>query len=267
MSRSGVEIVHGRSRYVVVPRSQVEQRPSDLAARWLVEDALREGGVATAAALERLAEELVGRAVEGVREAAEIVVRGLIEGRLVTVAWPRVERALAEVDAVDLRTLGGWEVEEPLRNRVPPREPTPVEPTTWVSFEIVDERGVAAEGRYRIALDGRVEEGELERQRHRFDGLRPAGPVQLRVEDIRWNAATPLDAPWREDDPRPGDDGLFSLELVDERGVPLHGRFLLTEGDRLLAEGVLAHRWKRALPAGEPVILELTELRAQEEPR
>jgi hypothetical protein len=266
MSRRPPELIHGGSRYVVVPRSQVEQRPSELDARRLVEDALREGGVGTAAGLERLAEGLVGRAVESTREAAGIVVRGLVEGRLVAVAWPSSTRALAAVEVTDLRTLGGWEVEEPLRSRVTPRDPTPVEPTTWVSFEVVDERGVAADGSFRVALDGRVEEGALEQKRHRFDGLRPAGPVQLVVEDIRWDATTHPHAPWHEDDPRPGGDGLFSVDLVDERGEPLRGRFSLTEGNRLLAEGVLAHRWRRALPEGEPVMLELSELRPQGEP-
>jgi hypothetical protein len=268
MSRRPLELVHGRSRYVVVPRTQVLQRLSGLAARRLLDDALREGGVAIATELERVAEQLVGRPLGGMREATAILVRALVEGRLVAVALPRPVRTLAEVEATDLRTLGGWEVEEPLRDPTDPSEPPPLVPTTWVSFEVVDERGVPADGRYRIELDARLEHGELVQRRHRFDGLPEAVRVDLTVEDLRWDDASPRpDAPSRDDDPRSAGDGLFSIELVDDRGEPMRGCFTLAESDRRLAEGVISHRWRRALPDGEPVMLELTELRAQQEPR
>jgi hypothetical protein len=80
------------------------------------------------------------------------------------------------------------------------------------------------------------------------------------------------DAPPCPDVPSPADphsslERLFSLELVDERGEPLRGRFILSEDGRRLAEGMLTHRWSRALPDGDPVTLELTELCVQQEPR
>jgi hypothetical protein len=268
MSRRPIELADGRSRYVIVPRAHIDRRPSELAARRLLDDALREGGPSTAGALERLAEELAGREVRGPREATAILVRALSEGRLVAVALPRPVRPLAEVEPTDLRTLGGWDVDAPLQPRVTPLTPQPVAPTTWVSFEVVDERGASADGRYRITLDARLEHGELAQRRHRFDGLPEAVRVDLTVEDLRWDDASPRpDAPSRDDDPRPAGDGLFSIELVDDRGEPLRGCFTLAEGDRRLAEGVISHRWRRALPGGEPVMLELTELRAQQEPR
>jgi hypothetical protein len=269
MTRRPFELVHGGARCIVVPRAWLDTRPSELAARWLVEDALREGGIATAAALERLAESLVGRTVESTREAAQIVIRGLVEARLVAVQWPTEERTLAGVEVTDLRTLGNWEVDEPGRPGGPPAPPppVPVESTTWVSFEVVDERGEAADGRYRIGLDAHAEEGEIARRGHRFDGLREAVRVQLLVEDLRWDPTAQPNAPWRGDDPRPSDDGLFSVELVDERGEPLRARFTLSEGERRLAEGTLDHRWRRALPGGEPVTLTLSELRPQGDPR
>lgn len=268
MSRGRIELLDGRSRILVVPRRDVSPPPSETAARRLLDDALRDGGTGVAAELERLAEGLVGRAEVSRREAVAIVARALVEGRLVAVALPRPERALAAVETTDLRTLVVWEVEEPLRARVTPPDPQPVATTTWVSFEVVDERGAAADGRYRIALDSSEGEGELGRRGHRFDALSEVVRVELAVEDLRWDDAMPRPiAPQRGDDPSPADDGLFSVELVDECGEPLHGRFTLTEGNEPLAAGILAHRWRRALPQGEPVTLALTELRAHGAPR
>jgi len=267
MARRSVELVDGRRRYMVVPRSHVDQRPSDLAARRLLEDALREGELSIATELEQLAEELAGRSVRGMHDAVAILVRALVEGRLVAVALPRHVRPLAEVEATDLRALGELDVDAPLRPHVAPPVPRLPVPTTWVSFTVVDDRGALADGSYSIALDARIEQGELARRSHRFDGLPETVQVDLTVEDLRWD-----DAPPRSDTPSPADpppalEQLFSIELVDERGEPLRGRFTLTEDDRQLAEGVLAHRWRRALPDGEPVTLELTDLCVQKEPR
>jgi len=267
-SRRPLELAHAHWHHLVLPRSHVVHHPSDLAIRRLLQDALREGGIATATALERLAEDLVGRSVDGVREAAQIVAQALVEGRLVAITLPQPERMLAEVEVTDLRTLGGWDVDEPLRPPLTPHAPEPPEPLTWVCFEVVDERGVPADGRYRISLDARTESGELARRRHRFDHLRKTVQVDLTVTDLRWDdTASRPDAPWHDDDPSRPHDGLFSLEIVDDRGQPLHARFSLTEGDRPLAQGAIAHRWRRALPSGEPVTLELTELRPQGDPR
>jgi hypothetical protein len=159
-------------------------------------------------------------------------------------------------------------VEDPLRPGVMPREPKPEAATTWVSFEVVDERGVPADGRYRIALAAREEAGELARRGHRFDALPETVQVELAVEHLRWDDIVPIPAaPQRGDDPSSVSDGLFSVELVDEHGEPLCGRFTLAEGDRRVAEGVITHRFRRSLPQGGPVTLELTELRPQGGPR
>lgn len=261
MSRRSIELVHGRSRVVVVPRSQVAERLTMVAARGLVEDALREGGPSAAAALERLAEALVWRPIAGSREAAQIVAEGLVEGRIVAVTLSPATGPLADAEVTDLRMLGGWP-DDPLHPPGEPPAPAPTEPTTWISFEVVDERGVPADGRFRLALDGRTEHDALARRRHRFEALLRAGPAELEVQELRWDEPAPgPHVPGPSDAPAEG--GLLSIELVDDRGEPLVAHVRLSEGDHLLLDGTLAHRLRRALPAGGPVTLELTELRTR----
>lgn len=252
---------------MVVARTDVKEHLSEEAARRLVEEGVRDGGIGFEQELERMAEALVGGMLARRSEAVEIVARALVEGRLVAVALREPLRTLAGVEVTDLRALGGREVVEPLRPREPLDRPLPPA-HTWLSFEVVDDRGVPAHGRYRIALDARVEEGELDERRHRFGELHEAVQARVLVEDLRWDDAAPRPAaPFDVDEPRPGAERVLSIELVDERDQPLRGRLTLTEGDERLAEGELVHRFRRALPEGGPVTLALFDLRPTTEPR
>ncbi|MCX4247630.1 hypothetical protein [Paraliomyxa miuraensis] len=249
---------------LVVPRSAVHERLDENAARRLLLEGLEDGNVGLEHELERLAKELCGTMVQSVREAVDVVAHALGTGRLVAITLPSTPRLLDAARVTDLREVGGWEVVDPLRPAGPPEPPPRPAATTWIWFVVVDERGVPAQGRFRLALDGTAEDGELDERAHRRTELREGADGWLAVLDLRWDdGSSRPPMPSRGDDPKPG-ASVVSLELVDERGDPMHARFALTSADgESLATGELGPRWQRALTGEGPVLLELLELRPE----
>ena len=169
----------------------------------------------------------------------ELVARLWVEGVLTVIAARPSVRLL---DAPQIRDLV-----EPhhLGDLGEPPKPTPaVQPTelSWVSFEIVDDRGEPSDGQFRCQLDARLEAGELDRQSHRYDDLRPETSAQLYAEALRWPVPDPaVDEPGADpaaDDRGPDAPGLdptttdptaadtqrvTTLEVVDDDGAPLPG--------------------------------------------
>jgi hypothetical protein len=105
----------------------------------------------------------------------------------------------------------------------------------WLSFEVVDERGVPADGRYVCSIDGDVNDGPLDRTSHAFRELSTSARGRLRIVDLRW-PAWPFEGPTPEGptpegpsepevDPEiPATRGT-SFEVVDEDGVALVGGY------------------------------------------
>lgn len=114
-----------------------------------------------------------------------------------------------------------------LPNR-PPSTPEPREtPPTWVSFEVLDDQGHPADGRFRCQLDARLEGGDLQQMPHRFEPLMRGASAQVYLELLRWPDADPaeVDVGFDDDDvPRPGAaEDTTTFEVVDEDGRPLTG--------------------------------------------
>jgi hypothetical protein len=120
--------------------------------------------------------------------------------------------------------------------------------TTWISFEVVDDRGDPVEGEFRVALDGAVEEGELDDETRHYDDIREAAEVRLHLEHIRWpfDADEPIeptvDGPGAEDPAplAPAPDTATTFEVVDEAGELWPAHFTLHRGEDVLAAGELS---------------------------
>jgi len=113
----------------------------------------------------------------------ELVARLWVEGVLSAVVTPSPVRP---VDAPEVRDLV-----EPhhLGDLGHPSRPSPSErpsALTWVSFEIVDERGQPADGEFRCRTDAKLDGGSLERRTHRYGDLPPGSSSQLYAEGLRW---------------------------------------------------------------------------------
>lgn len=101
----------------------------------------------------------------------------------------------------------------------------------WLSFEVVDERGVPADGRYACSIDGETNDGPLDRTSHAFRELSTSARGRLRIVDLRW-PAMPFEGPVPEGPSEPAvvDPDVPAMrgttfEVVDEDGVALAGGY------------------------------------------
>jgi hypothetical protein len=100
----------------------------------------------------------------------------------------------------------------------------------WLSFEVVDERGAPADGRYVCSIDGEANDGPLDRTSHAFRELSTSARGRLRIVDLRW-PALPFDGPTPEGPSEPEVDPEIpaargtSFEVVDGDGVALVGGY------------------------------------------
>lgn len=242
MPSAPLEVRHAGARYALVARRDVCEPLDERAARRLVDEGLREHGHRFARQLEELARQL---GASMARDPARVVVDALVAGRLVTVRWNEPAPLMSEPEYVELRDIGGGDVEGPLVGG-DPREPAAALRTTWVSFDVVDDRGEpVGAGRFGAAIDGRGDGGALDAEVHRYDMLRENAAAALQLRDIVW----PFD-PRAHDEPvappvlDPASTRWVSLEVVDENGVALLGRYTLADStDEVQGElgGVLRH--------------------------
>lgn len=126
-----------------------------------------------------------------------------------------------------------------------PRAPEVRDPMdALLSFEVVDERGAPADGRYACTIDGAPNSGPLARTTHAFRELSSSARGRLRLEDLRW-LDLPFDGPTPGVPTKPQVEPVVpaacgtSFEVLDEHGVPLRGVYRVCDdtGDR---EGALA---------------------------
>lgn len=226
------EILHGGARYALVARRDVYEHLDERAARRLVEEGLREHGHRFARQLEDLAQRLGGRDHDPV----VAVIDALVAGRLVAVRWNPPVRLMSEPEYTELHDMGGGDVDGPIVGG-DPREPVAALRTTWLSFDVVDDRGEPiGAGRFGAAIDGRGQGGPLDGERHRYDMLRESAEAALRLEDIVWpfepGVPDKPTTPSVLDDPAgpvgPDSARVVSLEVVDDQGAALTGRYTLT---------------------------------------
>ncbi|MEM7155172.1 MAG: hypothetical protein AAF799_20155 [Myxococcota bacterium] len=188
MSRS-FEIRHGNARYAVVSSANLRAGLSRDAAQRLLTEGLQNSGRSFERRVTELAEKLGGSPS---RNPTSVVIEALVSGRLVVVRMEDGLGLMAEPVMTDLQELG--DLGEPLAADIPPPSSEPEPATTWVSFEVVDEKGRPADGEFRLGLDARVISGGLDQQVHRVDGLREAVRVELFVEQLRWTHDDPAQA-------------------------------------------------------------------------
>ncbi len=234
MPSDPLEILHGGARYALVARRDVNAHPDERAARRLVEEGLREHGHRFARELEALAQQLGGWRA---RNPARAVIDALVAGRLVAVRWDAPVQRMSEPEYIELRDIPGAHIDGPIPGG-PPREPVAPLRTTWLSFDVVDDRGQPIpSGRFGAAIDGRGDGGPLDGEVHRYDMLREGAAASLQLEDIFWPFEPgvidePVTPPVVDDPAQPlGPEAsrFVTLEVVDEQGVALLGKYTLTD--------------------------------------
>lgn len=100
----------------------------------------------------------------------------------------------------------------------------------WLSFEVVDERGEPADGRYTCTIDGEVDRAPLARTTQAFRELSTSARARLRLEELRW-LALPFDGPTPQGPSGPAVDPDApavrgtTFEVVDEDGIALAGGY------------------------------------------
>ncbi|MEX1363247.1 MAG: hypothetical protein AB1Z98_08980 [Nannocystaceae bacterium] len=201
MAANGYVLGGAGSRFAVVPARNLLHAPTEEQARRLVEAGLHEHGQRFTRQLQQLAQELGGL---GHDDPIGVVVDALVRGRLVAVRWDEPTPPLSEAEPIELRELGGGEVIEPMVGG-DTREPSPPLQTTWLSFEVVDERGRPVDhGRFEVIVDGRLHVGELlPDSRPRYEPVRVGATAELRLEGLRWDWEPGSDDPTK---PGGGDD-------------------------------------------------------------
>ena len=191
----------------------------------------------------------------------ELVARLWVEGVLavvVTRAPARPVDAPTVRDLVEPHHLG--DLGQPTDPAAPPRERPAA--LTWVSFEIVDERGQPADGEFRCQLDAKLDAGGLEQRAHRYDELPVGTSSQLYAERLRWPSSTvdepgitvADDAP--PESPPAGDDRpVTTFEVLDSDGEALPGVAQWLDGSGARQEAKLGRVTE--IVGTEPVTLEV----------
>jgi hypothetical protein len=225
------EFVHGGDVYRVVGREHIAPRDREVA-RALVQRLAARGSPLL---LERVAADLVPFAPQSLAHALEIIADALVSGRLVAVRDELDPMLFDEEEIIDLHDLIDPDARD---DPYHPIDPTPPEPQlTWLSFEVVDDRGERLDGGYVCTIDGTPDEGPLAKQKHAYEDLRPAARADL---ELRWIDLSPTDrlgpvypdgldpdggsGPQDEVAPVDGED-ITSFEVVDEEGHPFTGQY------------------------------------------
>lgn len=232
-------------------------RPDEATAYQLVEDLARdslwgEGDIV------RLAEDLSGAYGLRVTEACRVVAQAIARGDLVAVWMDRTPPALGRATgtAAGPRALSELMDPEPFARPAEPVAADAADELTWVSFEVVDDEGLRADGTFRIALDADVRDGELIRDQHRYDELRPAADVRLKVETAWWDPSAPV-VVLGSDEPANAPAVTLRFEVVDDEGEPVAGRYVLEGADGQLAAGRVDGDVRVEIPGGSPATLSL----------
>ena len=149
----------------------------------------------------------------------------------------------------NVRPLADLRRDEPppvVRPRVELPAPAWIDPRdAWLSFEVVDDRGLAAAGTFACTITGEVTSGALDRMSHAFRGLSTSASGRVQIRELSFAAAVigfdgpvPGGTPMSPSEPSepvfPGKPrtGQTSFEIVDADGAPLGGQYVVSsDGD------------------------------------
>lgn len=176
----------------------------------------------------------------------------LREGELQEIAWAAASGYALLVVADEFEPIDAWSPADEDAEDLVPDERTPEErdtrdELTWLSFEVVDDRGKRLDGGYVCTIDGRVDDGPLEREKHGYDELQFTARAQLDLRMLDLFAADalgPVDPVDDGIDPdaSEAEDGVTTFEVVDENGRPWLGEFALARDDVEQTSGSLRGR-------------------------
>jgi hypothetical protein len=235
----------GRTNYAIV-RSRDELSFFDEAdARALVRRLVEEN-VSGARQIVDLAEELTGDYHHSLSDAIGTVARALMRGDVVGLRVDAEPEPLGRA-ARQVRDLRDPTPDAPhVGPRDTPRDEPAPQVRTWLSFEVVDDRGQPLLGEFRVAIDADEDAGELDDTTRRYDDIRAEADARLRLDLLRWDPTTRDEPTVTPDGPIPGgppvapDDAVTTFEVVGEDGTPWPGEFSLWRDDAVAEEGSLA---------------------------
>ena len=262
-----LEVVHDDSVYLVVGEHDVADFPDRATARaFLLQLASRGSHLE----LEWLAAEFSTVPPRSLEEAVEILADAIASGTLVAVRH-HADARLLDDEMEDIEDLV-----DPSARDEPwiPIDPRPVEPDlTWLSFEVMDDRGHRLDGGYVCTIDARPEEGPLAKEKHHYPDLRHGAQAELELrfldlfqvdeadaDDADSDAGRDSDAitPAPTDDSRsPGPDTATSFEVVDNGDAPLAGDYIVFHEGREVVSGPLSGRTELDPGLEGPLTLEL----------
>jgi len=185
-----------------------------------------------------------------VDEAIDAIARAIERGVIEPIRFETIEPGLRPptfgevVDWDNATPLADLRRDEPpavVRPRVEPR-PTWTDPLdAWLSFEVVDDRGLAAAGTFACTITGDVTSGALDRRSHEFRGLSTSASGRVQIRELSFAAAvtgfdgpvpggTPVSpvSPHEPSEPSEPGPGQTSFEIVDEDGAPLSGQYVVS---------------------------------------
>ncbi len=144
----------------------------------------------------------------------------------------------------------------------PPPIPDTREELTWLSFEVVDDRGQRLDGSYVCTIDGRVDDGPLQKDKHAYDDLLESARASLDLRAIVFTEPTPLGPVFPVDPFAPTEhETTTTFEVVDSDDHPWYGEYAILQGDTELHRGDLAGRITVPPELPPPLTLELRTLR------
>ena len=258
------KITLGRETYALV-RGDTLDAPDESRARRLVQHILDEDPGA-GRRIVALAESLTGEWSMTVADAVATVSRAIARGDLVVLRERTDDDALhpSDIQPHDLRDVGDDPV-VPVGPGGGGRDAPAPMTRTWISFEVVDDRGQPMIGEFRVAIDADEDSGRTEDGRRFYDDVRAEADARLRLDLLQWEVGprdgpgvVPTDGP---DVPvSPHEAEVTTVEVVDEQGRAWAGAFAIVVGGEVTESGDVSELAGRELD-GEGLSLSLSELR------
>jgi outer membrane protein OmpA-like peptidoglycan-associated protein len=255
------KITLGGETYAVL-RADTLEAPDEYWARQLVERILDEDPGA-AGRLVDLAESLTGEWSMNVADAMATVARAIARGDLVVLRDRGEDDKLrsSKTQPHDLRDIGDdVDPDGPVSPGGGRDAPAPMT-RTWISFEVVDDRGEPVVGEFRVAIDADEDSGKTEDGKQFYDDVRAEADARLRLDLLRWPVHDQPSVDPKPPAVLPDTPAGTSFRVIDDQSQGVRGRFSATTSTGTVGGDLGAQPVTLGAPtAAEGGTVELSEL-------